>query len=425
MIFFINNSCAALIVDSFYPLVNSKAVITHFSKDIVLEKIFRLNAKSRYVNIMAMIEMIKKQIEQSLVSFLEKIEQEYQLKWVSPILFESIKDFTLRKGKRIRPLLLILSYLGYSPKNKKPSPTLYNASTCMEFLHNFMLIHDDIIDESNLRRGKPTLHKLLGKAAKTHNQKKLGYDLSIVAGDIVYALAIDAFLLIDEDPVRKEQALKHFIKTAAFTAMGEFIDIIHSVEKIQKISETDVFLNYTLKTAKYTFECPLVIGAILAGAAKKDIDRFSRFGIFAGQAFQIQDDILGIFGSQKNIGKSILSDIAEFKKTILVCHAYHKLAPQERKAFMRYFSKTKKSYRDLVAIRKIFIGSGSLHYSLNKIQSLLNSAKGLIEQLHIKNSYRHLIWDSLLSLFKTSNEISRAYRLDTRIGLSCKLKARP
>ncbi len=362
-----------------------------------------------------MIEKIKKEIERSLTHFLVKIESEYRLKWASPILFESIKDFTLRPGKRIRPLLLILSYLGYNKAGRKPSPSIYNASTCIEFLHNFMLIHDDIIDESSLRRGKPTLHKLLAKAVKSNNSDKLGSNLSIVAGDIVYALAIDAFLLIDEEPKRKEAALKRFIKTAAFTAMGEFIDIVHGVEKVQRISETDVFLNYTMKTAKYTFECPLVIGAILAGAGKRDIGLLSRFGILIGQAFQIQDDIIGIFGSQKNIGKSILSDLAEFKKTILVCHAYNTLKPKPRRRFIQYFEKEKKIYSDLVAVRKIFIDIGSLSYSLHKIQFLLSEAETIITKLHIKDSYRHLIWKSLLALFETSNSIAKDNNINFKI----------
>lgn len=362
-----------------------------------------------------MIKTFKREIEKSLRIFLKRIKKEYKLGLVNPILFKSIEEFTLRKGKRIRPLLLILSYKGYSKNNPKISQALYNASTCIELLHNFMLIHDDIIDRSDLRRGKPTLHRILRKAAKTKDQEKLGYDLSIIAGDIVYALAIDAFLSINEDPLRKEEALRHFVKTAAFTAMGEFIDIIHGVEKIQHIREKDVFLNYTLKTAKYTFECPLVIGAILAGAGHQDIDKLSALGIMIGQAFQIQDDILGVFGSQKSIGKSILSDIAEFKKTLLICHAYNKLASKKRSVFLHYFLKPKKSYQDLVAIRKILINCKSLHYSLNKIKQLLNKSKKIIRELHIKSPYRELIGNSFVALFETSDKISENYGIDIRI----------
>ncbi len=355
-----------------------------------------------------MIDAIRKKIDLSLEKFMETIKVEYKLHLVHPTLYKSIREFSLRKGKRLRPLLLILSYLGYT--TKKTTPSLYNASTCIELLHNFMLIHDDIIDRSDLRRGKPTLHKLLGKIVKTDNPEKLGYDLSIVAGDIVYAFAIDAFLSIKEAPERKERALKYFIQTAAFTAMGEFIDTIHGVEKLNKVKESDVFLNYTLKTARYTFDCPLVVGAILAGAPEKDIKKLSELGILVGQAFQIQDDIIGIFDSEKNIGKSILSDLAESKKTLLVCHAYNKLPIKERKKFITYFNKPKKNYADLVAVRKIFINAGSLQYCIQEVQTRIEKTLKIFKTLKMKPKYRKVIEEAIHKLFKHSQIIAEQYK---------------
>lgn len=365
-----------------------------------------MNSPSLYVTITPMIERIKKNIDQSLASFLDRVKQDYKFHLVSPILYENIREFSLRPGKRIRPLLLILSYMGYCGQDKKISSSLYNASTCIEMLHNFMLIHDDIIDRSSLRRGKPTLHKLLGKTIKTSDKEKLGYDLGIIAGDIVYALAIDAFLSINEAPQRKERALKYFIQTAAFTAMGEFIDTVHGVESLSKIKEKDVFLNYTLKTARYTFDCPLVVGAILAGADEKDIRLLSKLGNLIGQAFQIQDDIIGIFGSEKNIGKSILSDLAESKKTLLVCHAYKKLRGEKRKTFMKYFNKSKKTYSDLVAIRKIFIHAGSLQYSLQQVEVRVKKTMKILDKLKMNNKYRTIIKEAILPLFQQSHHMA-------------------
>jgi geranylgeranyl diphosphate synthase type I len=358
-----------------------------------------------------MIEQIKKKIDASLETFMDKVKQDYKLHLVNPVLYESIREFSLRKGKRIRPLLLILSYKGYCPPGKNVPPSLFYASTCIELLHNFMLIHDDIIDRSNLRRGKPTLHKILGKIIKTTNQEKLGYDLGIVAGDIVYALAIDAFLSVQEAPRRKEAALKYFIQTAAFTAMGEFIDTIHGMESLNKIKEKDVFLNYTLKTARYTFDCPLVVGGILAGAPKKDIPKLSELGVLIGQAFQIQDDIIGIFDSQKNIGKSILSDLTESKKTILVCHAYEQLETGKKKNFLKYFNKHHKTYQDLMAIRKIFINSGSLQYSLGQIHVRLDKTLAILENLKMKKKYCRIIKDVLHRLLKHSARIAQQYKI--------------
>jgi len=353
-----------------------------------------------------MIDTLKKNIDRSLAIFMSRVKKDYNFHLVNPLLYEAIREFSLRKGKRIRPLLLILSYMGYSDKNKKVSTSLYNASTCIEMLHNFMLIHDDIIDRSDLRRGKPTLHRVLGKTIKVKDSKKLGYDLGIIAGDIVYALAIDAFLSIKEAPERKERALKYFIQTAAFTAMGEFIDTVYGAEKLSNVREKDVFLNYTLKTARYTFDCPLVVGAILAGADEKDITQLSKLGILIGQAFQIQDDIIGIFGSQKNIGKSILSDLAESKKTLLVCHAYKKLRGVKRKQLVNYFNKSKKTYADLIAVRKIFVTAGSLQYSFGEIETRIHKTLNILDNLSMNNKYREIIKEAILPLFKQGQVIA-------------------
>jgi len=363
-----------------------------------------------------MIENAKKQIDKSLAAFMDRVKRDYKLHLVNPVLYESIREFTLRQGKRIRPLLLVLSYKGYRSPKKKDSASLYQASTCIELLHNFMLIHDDIIDRSNLRRGKPTLHRLLGRIVKTEDREKLGYDLGIIAGDIVYALAIDAFLAIDEAPRRKERALKYFIQTAAFTAMGEFIDTLHGAQKVSRVKENDVFLNYTLKTARYTFDCPLVVGAILAGAGENDIRKLSQLGVLVGQAFQIQDDIIGIFDSQKNIGKSILSDIAESKKTLLVCHAYSQLRGNEKKQFVHCFDKPKKTYQDLKAIRKIFMQTGSLQYSFKEVESRIRQTLIILKTLTMNGASKKIIEEALLQLFKHSILIAEQYGIDLRIN---------
>ena len=97
-----------------------------------------------------MLTSVRKNIDKSLDTFVAKAEKDYNLQTINPFLFKSIKDFVLRKGKRIRPLLLILSYQGYSKKSGRIPQNIYHASTCIELLHNFMLIHDDIIEPSPL-----------------------------------------------------------------------------------------------------------------------------------------------------------------------------------------------------------------------------------------------------------------------------------
>lgn len=360
-----------------------------------------------------MLTTIRKNIDKSLAVFVENARQEYSLESINPLLFASIKDFVLRKGKRIRPLLLILSYQGYRKKGGRIPQNIYHASTCIELLHNFMLIHDDIIDCSDLRRSKPTMHRLLQHTVQSQNAEKLGIDLGIIAGDIVYALAIDAFLSFNETPKRMSKALKYFVQTAAFTAMGEFVDTINGMLPVHKVSERDVFLNYSLKTARYTFDCPLVIGALLAGASNSETALLSELGLLIGQAFQIQDDIIGVFDTEQNIGKSVLSDIEESKKTILVCHAYDTLKGSSRKNFLKYFSKKKITLSDLRAIRKIFITTGSLNYAFDHIQKRLTRSGIILKKLKMKPKYKKLVTQSFDQLFKHSKHIADDYRLNS------------
>jgi len=359
-----------------------------------------------------MLTRIRKNIDLSLEAFIERARKDYQLENIHPFLFSSIKEFILRQGKRIRPLLLILSYQGYHPASSRIPRKIYHASTCIELLHNFMLIHDDIIDCSDLRRNKKTMHRMLEHAAKTDDPEKLGLNLGIIAGDIVYSLAIDAFLSFDEEPRRMSRALKYFVQTAAFTAMGEFIDTLNGVRPLKTITEHDVFLNYSLKTARYTFDCPLVIGALLAGADNREIRLLSELGLLTGQAFQIQDDILGVFDTEKNIGKSVLSDIEESKKTILVWHAYHALRGKARKEFLDCFSKPKITYKDLRALRKIFIETGSLDYAFAHVRQRLKRTETILKKISMRPNYKALLEKSLQRLFKHTQRIAKDYHLD-------------
>jgi len=369
-----------------------------------------------------MISTIRKNIENNIRTFIKKVKKDYPFESISPTLYEAILEFSLRKGKRIRPLLFILSYKGYCPVRKKIPPSLYYGSTSIELLHNFMLIHDDIIDRSDLRRGKPTLHKILEKTVKTKEKEKLGCDLGIVAGDIIYALSIESFLSIQESPQKKERALKYFVQTAAFTAMGEFLDTIQGMDRLKKVEERHVFLNYNLKTARYTFMGPLIVGATLAGADQKEITKLSKFGQSLGQAFQIQDDIIGMFDSQKSIGKSILSDLAESKKTLLVAHAYKHLKTKNKKLFVEIFNKPKKTYTDLLTMRRIFLQTKSLDYCMQQIKTRLNSSSKIFETLKMNSDSKNAIKDILFNLFRHSHRIAEENKINIEFSFPSTLK---
>ncbi len=338
-----------------------------------------------------MIAKIRADIEKELKVFLKDMDSYHGLGKLSPELSNAIKEFVLRPGKRVRPILLSVGYLGFS--NKKPAG-LYRTAISIELVHDFMLVHDDIIDKSDLRRGKPTMHKLFEKYLKKYKGVKFsGEDLSIVAGDVMYALSIHSFMSIDEDPIRKQKALLKFVETAIHTGSGEFIELLLGLKDINKVTQDDVYKVYDYKTASYTFATPLSAGAILAGASQKEVDKLFQFGIYLGRAFQIKDDILGMFGNEKEIGKSALTDLQEAKKTILIWQAYKKADKKTKNVIKQMLSRKEVTRKDLKTIKEIVVSTGSLDYARSQVNGFIKKALSLIESSKIKKEYRVFLSD--------------------------------
>ncbi len=332
-----------------------------------------------------------RRINNALKRLFKDIDRRYRLRKISPLLFDACRDFVLRPGKRLRPLLFLLAYQGYTGKRRSDTPGLFTAASAIELLHDYMLIHDDVIDRADTRRGKPTLHRVFDKKVKTASGAAIGGSLAVVAGDIIFALAIEAFLAVREDPRRKEEALRHFLAAAAYTGTGEFIDIISGHTRLAAIREKDISNTYIYKTAKYTFECPLLMGATLAGAALPESRKLSRLGLTAGQAFQIYDDFLDTFGTEELIGKPVLTDLAESKKTLLVYAAWRRLKGTQRRRFRTIFEKKKKTARDLEAFKYLIIASGAYASCLRRMKGLQREALDITKDLAMKKRERLLL----------------------------------
>ncbi|MBN1913194.1 MAG: polyprenyl synthetase family protein [Candidatus Omnitrophica bacterium] len=329
---------------------------------------------------------IKSKIEKELSSYIRNLDSLYRLQKISPLLFNNIKDFLLRKGKRIRPTLFVIGYLGFA---KKETPGLYRSAVSLELLHDFMLVHDDIIDKSELRRGEPSMHRIFNRyLCRYKNLRFSGQDLTIVAGDVMYAMALDAFLAIKENPARKEQALKKLISAALYTGSGEFIELLSGMTDLNRITRKDIFQIYDLKTANYTFASPLSIGATLAGASKKELNKLFAYGTLVGRAFQIKDDIIGIFGRESETGKSNLTDIKEGKKTLLIWHTYNNADKKQKLFIKNTFSKKDISSADFKKIRELIFANKALDETKKEINLLLLKAQRLIKSSKINSLYK-------------------------------------
>ena len=336
-----------------------------------------------------MLLKIKNRIDKELKHYIRSIDTLYSLNRISPLLFRVIRDFISREGKRIRPILFVVGYLGFA---KKAAPGLYRSAISLELLHDFMLIHDDIIDKSETRRKKPSMHTMLNSYLLNNKSAKFnGQDLSIVAGDVLYALALHSFLSVKEDMQRKEMALKKLIEAAIYTGSGEFIELLYGIKNIDKIKKEDIYKIYDFKTANYTFASPLSMGAILAGAKKSQIIKLFQYGIYLGRAFQIKDDVLGMFGTQAKIGKSNFTDLREAKKTILIWHAYNNASKENKLAMKRILSKINIDKQDLLRMRKIILASGTLDYVRREINGLIKKAECLSRSFQMQEKYRRLL----------------------------------
>ncbi len=336
-----------------------------------------------------MLNDLKNTINNELTKFISNLDKNYSLSKISPLLFETIRDFMLRPGKRVRPLLFVAGYLGYT---KKPASRLYQSALSIELLHDFMLIHDDIIDKSSVRRGKPTVHVILNRYLKNKKNLKFnGQDLAIVIGDIMYAMAIRAFLSIEEKMERKERALKKFIDAAIYTGTGEFIELICGIKTIEETTKEDIYRIYDFKTAQYTFSSPLATGAILAGADEKQTKLLSQYGIYIGRAFQIKDDIIGMFSKENDIGKSTLSDLAESKKTLLVWYAYNKGNNKYKRQIKNMLRSDNITMGDLLKMRMVLVETGALEAAKQEISKLSLKAAELLKLLTIKPQYKNML----------------------------------
>ncbi|MBI4453046.1 polyprenyl synthetase family protein [Candidatus Woesearchaeota archaeon] len=296
-------------------------------------------------------------------------------------LLEAISEFTLRGGKRIRPILIVKGFEAFEKETISESmmQEIIKTSICIELMQSSFLIHDDIMDEAYTRRNKPTVHKMLGKNA------------AILAGNVAMVLGQNIILNSNFKGEIKQKAVKRFNEIIEMTNYGQLLDLQLSEKNIGDVSEEEISQVILLKTAKYTIEGPLQLGAIFAGATDKQLLELSNISIPIGIAFQIQDDILGIFADEKELGKSIYSDIQENKKTLLVWYAYNKGNPEQKMFIKSILGKKEISLNEFEELKKSIIDTGSLDYSKKKALLLINEAKNNINKSSINKEAKNFL----------------------------------
>lgn len=297
-------------------------------------------------------------------------------------------------GKRLRPLLVLLSAKAVGGKFSK----VYNASVAVELLHNFTLVHDDIMDNADKRRGKPTLHKK--------------YDLStaILVGDILLAIAYEFLLKDCSNPALRDknskltlpagrQVLSAFTKGLVEVCAGQIMD--KDFETMKEVPIQEYMLMIKKKTAALAEMC-CTIGALLANGSEKEIKALAGFGRNIGIAFQIQDDLLDIDADENEFGKFVGGDLVEGKKTYLFLKALEKAEGNEKNDLIKLIEDKGTTKDQIPRYKELYIKLGVLDDAKKEIQNFTNRALRSINILKKEEDRMIFCWlaDSLLKRIK-------------------------
>lgn len=293
-------------------------------------------------------------------------------------------EFTLRGGKRLRPALMYYSYRLFASDKLDE---VIKTSIFIELIQSFLLIHDDIMDKADLRRGKATLHKIYEENSRSlgfNDDTHFGNTMAILAGDLACQFAYEIVNGSSFDDASKTRLTGLIAKEISEVIFGQIIDIMLSYQK--EFSEAEVTAVHQYKTATYTFRLPMFAGATLAGVDKDKFAIIEKYALPCGIAFQIRDDILGIYGDDENTGKSSTSDIKEGKKTLLVSYAYQHATLEQKQKLSTYLGKADLTDSEANEVRDIFRSSGALNYSQTKCQEHVQRAKEALAPLSSQNN---------------------------------------
>lgn len=316
-------------------------------------------------------------------NFLARFFQENTERYAYGDLFEPLyldmTEFVTRRGKRIRPMLLLGSYRIFGGDRPFEDTSLLRSALSLELLHAFILIHDDVIDQSERRRRLPTFHKLVEeRLGKIDGASRVGENVALVIGDILFAMAVDTLRSTDFAPNLRDSALAHFLRYISDTGAGEVYDILLGTRDIARVEEADIMRMYTLKTTRYTFEAPLVLGALLAGASDDLLRELAELIEPIGLAFQIQNDLIE-YQQFKGVDRLRQTDILEGKKTLLLRAAYDHLVDLDRSFLQLCLSTRTSNDASVSKIEQLIDKSGAVGLLTQRMEALFQQAETALE----------------------------------------------
>ena len=294
--------------------------------------------------------------------------------------YSNVKEYIMRGGKRLRPVLVVLGYKAV--KGDTVPENLYRAAICVEILHNGSLLHDDLIDHDETRRGGKTFHATyrdlyFDRTKDDEASFDHGMTMAILGGDSLINMGAGAITAANLEP--DVAAYLHDLYEFSFQNLVDGVLLeMHMITDETATSETYLTM-VRMKTA-VLFDRSLMMGAAIARASESQIKALEEFGINVGKAFQVQDDILGSFGDEDKLGKSVSGDIREGKKTLLVFEAYAKANDKQRKELDGLLGKQGITDNEIDRVRELFRETGALESAQKKMTQLLTSGQKALDK---------------------------------------------
>lgn len=292
------------------------------------------------------------------------------------VVHQAIRSFVLAGGKRIRPQLCLWTHDISSGKARRDdveaTDAVYQIACGWELFHAFLLIHDDLIDEAETRRDGLSLHRSIQEIGNVCAHT--GESIAIVAGDLLFSAAMRVFHEVDglsAETYRRQ--LRLFSRVALTTGLGQAMDIWQSKVPLDRACERTLLREYHWKTAAYTFEGPMLSGAILAGADDLVLGVISRYALAVGQAYQLQNDLIDL-DTPAHEG----CDLVQGKRTVTLLRARAKMTPPKRERFDSKLAELPRANGRAVALaeelRKELLTIGAADHTRELIGQFLHDA---------------------------------------------------
>jgi geranylgeranyl diphosphate synthase type II len=288
-------------------------------------------------------------------------------------LYDPMKYVLSAGGKRIRPLLIVLSCEAVGGTMNEA----VNAAVAIEVLHNFTLVHDDIMDNAESRRGRATVHV------------RWDSNVAILVGDELVALAYRELLRTRSKAIA--QVADVFTEGVVEVCEGQAYD--KEFELMHDVSVQDYLLMIAKKTGKL-FSVSSEIGGLIGGGTEREIRALRSFGSYIGRAFQIQDDLLDVVADEKEFGKTIGGDIVEGKKTFLLIHAFERAQGKDKKLIQSIIKNKGTSRKNIPLVKDVYERLGILELAKNSIEKDIRQANLQLEKLRDTPARAMLFWFS-------------------------------